>query len=151
MVESPVLGEWGAGGMYSAQYSKVMHDDIARLAVGQSFSGTLGLFPSTLEAGKVYSTQFSTAWPSSIASPDNASVVAMLIDSQSGPVVNAIRVQPTVGGDASAVADVEQAAPASADVYTLSGVRVMHGASGKNLNQLPAGIYVVGGKKVVVK
>lgn len=151
MVESPVLGEWGAGGMYSAQYSKVMHDDIARLAVGQSFSGTLGLFPSTLEAGKVYSTQFSTAWPSSIASPDNASVVAMLIDSQSGQVVNAIRVQPTVGGDASAVADVEQAAPASADVYTLSGVRVMHGASGKNLNQLPAGIYVVGGKKVVVK
>ena len=36
--------------------------------------------------------------------------------------------------------------PTGADIFTLSGVRV-----GRDINALPAGIYIVGGRKVVVK
>lgn len=37
------------------------------------------------------------------------------------------------------------------DIYTIQGVVVKRNASNEDLNQLPAGIYVAGGKKVVVK
>lgn len=37
------------------------------------------------------------------------------------------------------------------DVYNLHGVRVMTKASSKDLKQLPAGIYIIKGKKVVIR
>ena len=37
------------------------------------------------------------------------------------------------------------------DVYSLQGIRVLEKASTNQINALPAGIYIVGGKKVVVK
>jgi hypothetical protein len=38
---------------------------------------------------------------------------------------------------------------ASSEVYNLQGIRVARSA--ENLNSLPAGLYIVNGKKVVVK
>lgn len=48
-------------------------------------------------------------------------------------------------GIASGISNIENTTPVNEDVYTVSGVRVNKQA------QLPKGIYVVGGKKVVVK
>ena len=48
-------------------------------------------------------------------------------------------------GIASGISNIENTTPVSEDIYTVSGVRVNKQA------QLPKGIYVVGGKKVVVK
>ena len=42
-------------------------------------------------------------------------------------------------------------ATALKDVYSLQGIRVLEKASTNQINALPAGIYIVGGKKVVVK
>ena len=44
------------------------------------------------------------------------------------------------------------AVPATADVYSTNGMLIKRNAELKNLhNELPAGIYIIGGKKVWVK
>ena len=38
-----------------------------------------------------------------------------------------------------------------AHIYNLQGIIIKHNASEKDLHSLPAGIYIMNGKKVVVK
>lgn len=149
-VESDVLGEWGAGGKYSAAAVRYTHNDVARSVVGQNFSGTIGLFPSNLEAGKTYTATFGSSWPSAISDVKNASAVMMLIDSQTGEVINAAKTK-ILASDDTPVRDVETGVMSLRDVYTLSGVCVMRAASESQLRTLPAGIYVVGGKKMIIR
>ena len=55
-------------------------------------------------------------------------------------------------GDATAVENVVIVKNVPADVYTLSGVKIRHNVKMSNATEgLPKGIYIVGGKKVVVK
>lgn len=139
-----ILGEWGQGGAYSSAYvHPFTHNDVARLVVGQTMSGTIGLYPSTLEAGKVYTANLSSTYPASIADPANASVVAMLIDSQSGEVINAAksRVRPYSEGGLSSVTTIN-ADIYSQNYYDLQGRRVLNPTHG---------IYIKGGKKVYIK
>ena len=47
---------------------------------------------------------------------------------------------------------VDGAVPATADVYSTNGMLIKRNADLKNLNhELPAGIYIIGGKKVYVR
>ena len=47
---------------------------------------------------------------------------------------------------------VDGAVPATADVYSTNGMLVKRNADLKNLkHELPAGIYIIGGKKVYVR
>lgn len=145
-----ILGEWGAGGMNSGAYAyPVTHNDVARAVVGQTFSGTIGLFPTELQAGQTYTSTFSSMWPSSIEDAAKAHAVAMLIDTQSGEVINAARAQ--VQKPAEDAISPVLGADQKADVFTLSGLRVMQGATRGQLQQLPAGIYIVNGRKMMVK
>lgn len=56
----------------------------------------------------------------------------------------------TLGTD---VTGIETIAPefSGMDIYTLGGVRVVKAATAADINALPAGLYIVGGKKVAVK
>lgn len=143
-LEMDILGPWGAGGINSGAYAyPVTHNDVVRSVIGQTFSGTIGLFPATVEADKTYTSNFSASFPQAIEKVENATAVAMLIDSQSGEVVNACRTrvlghQEYLDGIGLVEADLDEA-PA----YTLSGVRVAQPAR--------KGIYIMGGRKVVVK
>lgn len=57
-----------------------------------------------------------------------------------------------VVGEQSAVEEVETAAPAeNVDVYNFGGVCVAKNAPASVVNSLPAGFYIVNGKKIVVK
>lgn len=51
----------------------------------------------------------------------------------------------------SGVEDVEVETGAPVDVYNLQGIEVIHQATPAQIQQLPAGIYVAGGKKTVVR
>lgn len=142
-LENTLFGEWGAGGLNSGAYAyPVIHNDVVRLVVGQTFSGTIGLFPSTLEAGQTYSATFSSNWPQAIDDVRNATAVAMLIDSQSGEVINACKtgIQPPTDGGLNGIEDVI-VSEASDATYTLSGVRVA----------VPTkkGVYISNGKKYI--
>lgn len=56
------------------------------------------------------------------------------------------------GLDGSGVEYVETAEePTTVDVYNLTGIRVLKNAPKENVNNLPAGLYIVNGKKVMVK
>ena len=58
----------------------------------------------------------------------------------------------TAGGNATAVEELEIVKNVPADVYTLTGVKVRHNVKMSNATQgLPKGVYIVGGKKVIVK
>lgn len=144
-----ILGQWGQGGINSGAYAyPVIHNDVARFMVGNSFSGTIGLYPSTLEAGKLYTAAFSSRMPESIDSPARTKAVAMLIDTQTGEIVNAAKAPLR---SATAIDIVQQEGASVVDVYSPSGVLLRKGISADRVNSLPRGLYIVGGKKVWVK
>lgn len=135
-----VLGEWGAGGAYSGAYTyPYTHNDVARQLIGQGMSGTIGLFPSTLESGKTYTANLSGAFPESIDDYKNASVVAMLIDTQNGEVINAAK-SPIL--EESTAISIIKGDTDSQTYYDLQGRRIAAPTRG---------IYIKGGKKVFVK
>lgn len=149
MVDQPVLGEWGNGGLMSSAYAyPVTHNDVVRSVVGQTFSGVIGLFPTSAEAGKTYTTTFASPWPASVVDNNNVNAVAMIIDTQTGEVVNAAKTK--VLSFADGVEDVPAQTSALCDVYSLSGVRVLRAATQSQINALPAGVYVIGGKKIMI-
>ncbi len=49
------------------------------------------------------------------------------------------------------IIDIEAAAGEASDVYNLQGIKVLNAATPDAIKALPAGIYIVGGKKTIVK
>lgn len=143
-IEQSIFGEWGAQGIYSGENSNgiaypVVHNDVARSVIGLGMSGTIGLFPSTLESGKTYTVNFSSAFPESIEDYKKASVVAMLIDTQNGEVINAAK--SPILGESSAISTIKGDTD-SQTYYDLQGRRIVTPTRG---------VYIKGGKKVFVK
>lgn len=138
----PGLGEWGAGGRYGEyQVSPFTHNDVVRACIGQTYSGTIGLFPSAFTAGEMVSAELSAETPSSISDKENIYAVAMLIDTQSGEIINAAKTKVLKAGE-SGIRDVFE--NEDENCYDLSGRRIDRQSLGR-------GIYIVNGKKVMVK
>lgn len=138
----PGLGEWGAGGRYGEyQVSPYTHNDVVRACIGQTYSGTIGLFPSAFTAGEMVSAELSAETPSSISDKENIYAVAMLIDTQSGEIINAAKTKVLKAGE-SGIRDVFE--NEDENCYDLSGRRIDRQSLGR-------GIYIVNGKKVMVK
>lgn len=98
-IEDPDLGDWGKGGKYSMPYVVPFFiDHVARTTWGQTYQGTGGLIPSTLEAGKVYANTLDVKLPGLIEKPENCRVAVMLVDATTGRVLNA-NVCPVIDGD----------------------------------------------------
>lgn len=89
---STVLGEWTSGGIYG---QGVVYDyllkDVCRGYAGMTFNGTGGYLPQTMTAGEAYTTELRTSVPASISSLANSKVIVMLIDANTGKVINAAR------------------------------------------------------------
>lgn len=138
------LGEWGLGGKFGDYYAyPVTHNDVVRAVVGQTFAGTMGLLPQQFEAGKTYTAQISCNTPDAIDEKTNVNAVVMLIDTQTGEIINAAKakVNPFGTGINTAINEISNS---SSDIYTTSGVRV-------NKSSLRSGLYIQNGKKYVVK
>lgn len=89
-IDDSDLGDWGKGGKYSASYVVPFSiDNVARSTWGQTFQGTGGLIPSTLEAGKEYVNTLDVKLPDVIEKPENCRIVVMLIDANTGRILNA--------------------------------------------------------------
>ncbi len=139
-VSAPGLGEWGLGGIYGDYYAyPVTHNDVVRQAIGQNFAGTLGLLPQTFTAGQTYNASFGCSTPSSIADLSKVNVVVMLIDAQSGEVVNAAKAKVMPAG--SGIEDIVVNDDSNAASYNLAGQRI---SSAK-------GIVIRNGRKMIVK
>lgn len=138
------LGEWGLGGKYGSYYAyPVTHNDVVRSAVGDTFAGTLGLLPQKFEAGVEYKAEIGCKTSDAIDDLDKVSAVIMLIDTQTGEIINAAKAK-VQEYDPSGIESVVTNANANPAIYTTSGVRVSKAS-------LSSGIYIKNGKKFIVK
>ncbi len=150
-IAEPLLGPWGQGGQYAGGGSgyayPVIHNDVARSVIGTTLGGTLGLLPATLQSGTDYTASVRAAFPTTVLNPARAHLACLLIDSQSGEVLNAARCDILDAGTG-------LTGPASdasrQDVYSLSGRLLLRNATPSQWRSLPRGLYVIGGRKVSI-
>ena len=84
------LGEWRKGGIYGQ--SLVMNYnlmDVCRSYEGLTFNGTGGLLPQDMIAGEEYKAEIRTAVPATLTNMANCKVAVMLIDANTGTLINA--------------------------------------------------------------
>lgn len=116
-VNDPDLGEWGAGGIYGKSNVVYNADHVARATYGKTFNGTSGLIPAKLTAGREYTASLAGEWPSDLIKVmENCHVVVMLIDSNTGLVVNSCAVPVDKGSGVG-----EVSAPSAVKVQALAG------------------------------
>ena len=104
--EDAALGDWGKGGIYGQSSVNYTYHNVIRNWSGSTFNGTGGLIPSNVVAGQPYTTQMTVNVPQGVE-PANTHITAMLIDSQSGKVLNANRMYTRNSSSVAAVADDE--------------------------------------------
>lgn len=145
----PLLGEWGAGGQYGKPVARYEFNNVARETWGTGYNGTGGLLPTTLVSGETYTVDMSVNAASQVNDLSKCKFVVMLIDEDTGLVVNASRSDITSTGVSALPADggvavsvspfgvtVVSAGESSAALYDLSG-RLIASASGNGSYMLP--------------
>ena len=123
---------------------------MARFVIASSYNGTPNLFPSSLQAGSSYGTTVESEIPSQITNWQNAKAVVMIVDLNTGLVVNAavakfVDVQTGIESISS------DASVAKTEFFTLGGVAVSAPQRGVNIMRqtLSDGRIVV--KKVMLR
>lgn len=129
--ESPVLGDWGKGGIYGNASNSYTFNDVVRTWEGTTTNGTGGFVPASIKGGQVYSGTMSAVTTNRILNPKNCEATVLLIDAESGLILNADR-QP-VGFDISGVEEVGSVAE-SVRVYTEAGNVVVTSADEAEVN-----------------
>ncbi|MDD2960970.1 MAG: Omp28-related outer membrane protein [Muribaculaceae bacterium] len=90
-VSDPILGDWGKGGKYSNDGGAIVtYNHVARAVVGNNINGTAGLIPTTMKASVAYSFDITVGIPESVSKMENASVVCVIINANTGLVTNAV-------------------------------------------------------------
>ena len=161
----PNLGEFGQGGQYATSMPSITLNDVARSVPGNVFAGVPGLVPVSVSSDAPVAFSQTYALPENVADWNNAELVAMLIDANTGRVVNAAKLPFTTGGGTQGIGDVAAqgavsfaagrgsvsvsgAHPgASVELYDAAGRRMAAGtADGAGCLTLPTGgtgVYVV--------
>lgn len=98
--DDPLLGEWGAGGAYGQTYANCTYDHVARRVVNDSYGGVSGLIPFSVTAGEPVGFSFNVPMYDNVYNWTNAELVAMLVDNNTGLVINSTVVPFTVNASA---------------------------------------------------
>jgi len=124
-----------------------IYNDVAR-RIYDDYYGVAGSIPSIIKEGETYESEYTLSLPNNIQNAKNLKVVALLLDTSTGEILNADRTAIS-GNPPSGIVPVNSDNSAMFDVYNLMGVKVRTQAS--SLSGLPQGVYIVNGKKVIVK
>ncbi|MBD5356451.1 MAG: Omp28-related outer membrane protein [Bacteroides sp.] len=135
--ESEVLGDWGKGGIYGESNVVYNFHDVVRTWAGTTCNGTGGYIPASVVGGQSYTAEIIVPTNNRIYEPANTTVTVMLIDANTGLVINANRakVQTTgvegIAADTAAAAYVENgkvivnaASLTFVDVFAVDGTRL---------------------------
>lgn len=134
------IGEWALGGKYGQSVvTDYLHKDVCRNVNGFTLNGTGGLVPATVEAGVTYKAQVSIPVPASVGSLTSCKVIVIMINANTGKVVNAARAKYTGETSETAVEEVESETIIDNAIFTITGQRI---SSPKK------GINIINGKKV---
>ncbi|MBR2359950.1 MAG: choice-of-anchor J domain-containing protein [Bacteroidaceae bacterium] len=90
----PIYGDWGKNGKYGGQASvQIAYHDVARAILAESqstISGYSGLIPATVKSGQAINNNITIEGAlTALANPLNGKVVCMLLDANTGRVINA--------------------------------------------------------------
>lgn len=88
--EDPFFGEWGKNQEHGQSLTKVEYNEVARKVLG-SFSGIAGSVPGNATANSEINYMIQQTIPGTVSNWENAEVVAILIDANTGKVVNAAK------------------------------------------------------------
>lgn len=149
--KSDALGEWGAGGKYSASYvTSYLCQDVCHEVIGDTYTGFTGLLPQDIEAGKSYTGSFSVDVPLAVANINNCKMVVVLIDANTSKVVNAVCV-PLNGADTGVKGITTNDNNGIVKVYNMQGMLVRKAATQAAATKGLHGLYIVNGQKMLLK
>ena len=148
---SPALGEWGAGGKYSASYvTGYLCQDVCHEVIGETYTGFNGMLPQTIEAGKAYTGSFTADIPMSVTNINNCKMVVVLIDANTSKVVNAVCVP--LNGEGTGIKGISSAEESGiVKVYNMQGMLVRKAATVAEATKGLHGLYVVNGQKMLLQ
>ena len=178
--QQPNWGEFTSGGAYGSNPCNIYFDHVARKVADERFGGISGLIPVEVKAGQPVAYSYKFDGPKNVANWANTDLVAMLIDVNTGKVINAAVVPMTSGtvgingvvaeGEGDAVIscvdgkiNVSNAAGADVTVYDINGAIISKAANVNGAVSLGTngskGIFIVkvegenvnAVKKVIVK
>lgn len=118
-------------------------EHVARMVVDNAYKGIAGSIPGALTAGETYTYKRTVNIPITVK-PANASIVAMMIDTKTGEVLNAAYCR--AGESTNAIDPVLTPSNGPKAVYNLNGIRVADTTDG-----LAPGIYLVRDGSTVTK
>jgi thiol-disulfide isomerase/thioredoxin len=117
----------------------ITFNDVAR-GIYPSADGESGSVPSTVETGVAYEYEYTVNLPSTVSDPKNISIVTLLLDDDSGEILNADKV--SMAESTTGIQTLKRSSAEEGKWYNLNGQRV------KNPTK---GIYIKDGKKILVK
>ena len=135
----PIYGDWGKNGKYGGQASvQIAYHDVARAVLAEnqaSISGYSGIIPANVKSGQsINSTITFEGVLTALANPLNAKVVAMLLDANTGRVINA---------DVRALTDADPESIGALPAPTQANVVAIYSASGAQLKELQKGLNIL--------
>lgn len=126
-------------------YIYMTYNDVAR-GIYDGFNGVEGSLPSTIKSGVVYNYDYRLRLPRNIDHKSNIEVVAMLINQESGEIVNAYKC--SYDGKTDNINEIVNTIDeGDATIYSINGVRQNAPQRGINIIKMSNGMT----KKVVVR
>lgn len=118
LTDDDLLGDWGLNGKYNQNtVTTWTFNNVARSTWGQSYNGTGGLLPSVINSSEEYKIEMNVPLPRGfVENPDNLKFVVVLIDQNTGKVINAC-----ISNDMSGVEGIESELGAAPVIYGVPG------------------------------
>lgn len=132
--------------VHQGSYVEMLYNDVARGIY--DYNGIPGLLPAEVRMGEKYNSEYTLTLPDNVQNAHNASIVTLLLDTRSGEILNADRVSLAQFIE-DGIEEVANAENVNTAVFNIAGMRV-NGGNATN-KTLPKGVYVKGGRKVMVK
>lgn len=88
-IEEPLFGEWGKGGSLASSRVMTTFDHVAKGTWGNSYNGTANLIPVSLNPYETYNVDMEIRVPSDVRDVNNCDFVVILIDGNTGKIINA--------------------------------------------------------------
>jgi len=122
---------------HQGSYPEILFNDVARSII--DYEGVEGLLPDVVDEGVTYSTSYTLNIPDNVDNPANVKIVAMLIDSRTGEIMNADRTESL--GDQAGITDITTDSNSTSAIYDLCGRRIAKPAK--------KGIYICNGVRKI--